>query len=71
MNKPIDALLRREMSRKEFLMTLGFGMASVMGFSTIIKLLTGKSIDSRLNHQVGSGYGSSSYGGAVKSKVVG
>jgi hypothetical protein len=65
MPKPIDALLQKEMSRKEFLMMLGFGLASVMGFSTILRLLTGKSLDR--NHAV-SGYGSSSYGGATNNR---
>jgi hypothetical protein len=66
MSKPIDALLQKEMSRKEFLATLGFGLASVMGFSTLLHLLTGKSFSSQLEHhqsEVNSGYGSSVYGG--------
>lgn len=61
MNKPIDALMQKEMSRKEFLMTVGFGMMSVMGFGTIIKLLSGKGMT--LRHSVSAGYGSSTYGG--------
>ena len=63
MAKPLDRLMQKEMSRKEFLATLGFGMASVMGFSTIIRLLTGKSADHHLGRHVGLGYGSSAYGG--------
>lgn len=63
MNKQIDTLFQKEMSRKEFLATLGFGLASVMGFSNIIHLLTGKSVDSHLRRQSGVGYGSSPYGG--------
>lgn len=63
MDKPIDVLMQKEMSRKEFLATLGLGMASVMGFSAIIRLLTGKSIDGHLKRHVSSGYGSSPYGG--------
>ena len=70
MSKPIDQLLKREMNRKEFLMTLGFGMASIMGFSTIIRLLTGKSVEHHLHRQVGSGYSSSSYGIKRESKKV-
>ncbi len=69
MNKPITTLLQREMSRKEFLMTVGFGTASVMGFSTIIKLLTGKSADGRFGHVI-SGYGSSAYGGSANPKAT-
>jgi hypothetical protein len=64
MNKPIDTLLQKEMSRKEFLATLGLGLASIMGFSTIIHLLTGKTFSSHINTHIStSGYGSSAYGG--------
>jgi hypothetical protein len=65
MAKPIDTLLQKEMSRKEFLATLGFGLASIMGFSTLIHLFTGKSFNSHLDqqNQVSHGYGSSVYGG--------
>ncbi|HVX24586.1 MAG TPA: hypothetical protein VG992_04590 [Candidatus Saccharimonadales bacterium] len=62
MNKPVTTLLQTEMTRKEFLATLGLGLASVMGLSTIIHLLTGKSFDHHLRHQE-MGYGSSAYGG--------
>ena len=63
MAKPLDTLLQREMSRKEFLATLGFGLASVMGFSSLIHLLTGKSLNSRLHGSSTTGYGASPYGG--------
>lgn len=63
MTKPINVLLQKEMSRKEFVTTLGLGMATVMGFSTIIHMLTGKSVRSRLGQKVDNGYGSSAYGG--------
>ena len=70
MTKPIDLLLQKEMSRKEFLATLGFGLASIMGFSTVVHLLTGKSFSSHLDqntqNHVSSGYGSSVYGGNKK-----
>lgn len=65
MTKPIDTLLRKEMSRKEFLATLGFGAASILGFSTIIKLLSGKSASDHLGHAA-RGYGSNTYGGTPK-----
>ena len=57
-------IMRREMSRQEFLVTLGIGAASIMGFSTIIRLLTGKSVDThlKLNQKSDLGYGSSAYG---------
>jgi hypothetical protein len=56
------ALLQKEVTRKEFIATLALGMASVMGFSTIIKLMTGKSVSERLDHKVSNGYGASAYG---------
>lgn len=65
MSKPVTALLQKEMNRKEFLATLGFGMASVMGFSTILRLFTGKSFSNHLGaNRVSLGYGSSPYGGS-------
>lgn len=65
MTKHLDTLLQKEMSRKEFLATLGFGLASVMGLSTVLHLLTGKSLNTHLGHATvgASGYGSSAYGG--------
>ena len=63
MNKQLDTLFQKEMTRKEFLATLGFGLASVMGFSSLIRMLTGKSIGSHLGHHAGLGYGSYPYGG--------
>jgi hypothetical protein len=63
MNKQIDTLLQKQMTRKEFLATLGFGAASVMGFSTVIKMLTGKSVEHHVFKTSGYGYGSSPYGG--------
>lgn len=62
MSKPIDTLLQREMTRKEFMATVALGLGSIMGFSTIIRLLTGKSLDRHFGH-AGLGYGSSAYGG--------
>jgi hypothetical protein len=66
MTKPLTTLLQKEMSRKEFLATMGFGVASVMGLSTVIQLLTGKSLQSQLGQHTGQslgGYGMSAYGG--------
>lgn len=58
MQKQVHQILQTEMSRKDFLATLGFGVASVFGLGTILRLL-GHSQQSQ-----SSGYGSSSYGGA-------
>lgn len=60
MTKPIDAIMQKDMSRKDFIVTLGFGVVSILGLSTIIQLLTGKSYSgSKVSH---SGYGASRYG---------
>lgn len=61
MNQHLNNLMQKEMTRKEFMATLGFGLASIMGFSSIIKLLTGKSFGSHT--QQNGGYGSTVYGG--------
>jgi hypothetical protein len=68
MTKPINAVLQKEMSRKEFLATLGLGVASVMGLSTIVRVLTGKSISGQLGHHQSQaiGYGGGTYGGTKK-----
>jgi hypothetical protein len=64
MTKQLNSLLQKEMSRKEFLATMGFGLASVMGLSTVLHMLTGKSLSGQLGrHQSFGGYGASSYGG--------
>lgn len=64
MQKPLDTLLQKEMSRKEFLAVMGLGVASIMGLSGIISTLTGRSLG---NHRAASsGYGSSAYGGNKK-----
>lgn len=63
MTQPLNQLMQKEMDRKEFLLTLGLGVASIFGFSTIIHLLTGKSVSGHLNKGVTGGYGFTSYGG--------
>lgn len=49
-------LLQKEVSRKEFLQTLGVGLASVFGLSALLKLAGYK------GHHASRGYGSSPYG---------
>lgn len=65
MTKQLNMLLQKEMSRGEFLVTLGFGLASVMGLSTVLHLLTGKSMSTHFGHATAqaSSYGASAYGG--------
>lgn len=57
--KQITTLMQKEMTRKEFLATMGFGVASIFGLSTVIKMLSSKSS----GHNSSMGYGSSNYGG--------
>lgn len=56
----LENIVGKEMTRKEFLTTVGFGIASLFGFSAVLKFLLHD------QHQPGgavnSGYGSSSYG---------
>jgi hypothetical protein len=65
MQKQLDTIIQREMTRKEFLATLGFGVATIFGFSTVLRLLTGKQIGTQQQH-VAAGYGSSAYGGPTR-----
>jgi hypothetical protein len=58
----INILMQKEMSRQEFLLVLGLGIASIFGFSTIIHLLTGKSVESRLHSRLRDGNEATNYG---------
>jgi len=60
MNTHLSNLMDKEVSRKEFLAMLGLAAASIFGMGTLLKLLTGKSLE---GHNALSGYGSSVYGG--------
>lgn len=60
MNKQLESLMQKEMTRKEFLAAVGFGIASILGFSSVIKFLTGKRQDGTTG--AGSAYGRSAYG---------
>ncbi len=57
----LQHLAHKEVSRKEFLSIAGLAVLSVFGFSTVIKLLTGKSLEGyrRSLHD----YGPATYGG--------
>jgi len=65
MNAHLSSLLDKEVSRKEFLGLSVMAIASVLGFGTIVKLLTGKSLGGhpQLQHLQTTGYGTSAYGG--------
>lgn len=53
----LHELAQKEMTRKEFLAILGFGIASVFGLSAILNMVHGQ-------RKTTSGYGSSTYGGS-------
>ena len=63
MNTHLSNVMGKEVSRGEFLGMVALATASVFGLDTILKLLTGKSLD---GHRVLSGYGASTYGGTNK-----
>lgn len=54
--KYLHELMQKEMTRKEFLGVVGFGIASIFGLSTILNMLGGK--PGHTSH----GYGSNTYG---------
>lgn len=58
----LNDLMQKEMTRKEFLATLGFGVASIMGFSTLLGLL-GKKNPLQQHSTNAYGYGNGAYGG--------
>lgn len=60
MNNHVNHIMNKEVTRKEFIGMSGLAVASIFGFGTVIKLVTGKSLGGK--HFL-SGYGSSSYGG--------
>lgn len=64
MVKPLEQLLERKMTRKEFLATLGLGAVTIFGFSNLINVLGGG--NNRKQSSSPMGYGSSSYGGKTK-----
>lgn len=53
------------MTRKEFLATIGFGVASLLGFSTALKLISGRENPFETNNSL-AGYGGGVYGGSRK-----
>ena len=61
----LHGLVQKEMTRKEFLATLGFGLATVFGLSTLVRLLTGKD-NNPFQQNSSVGYGGGSYGGGRK-----
>jgi len=69
MMKHLEHIMQREMTRKEFLATLGFGLISVMGVGTLVRLLLGK--DNAVQHlNSASTYGGSTYGRSRSSTLA-
>lgn len=56
----IDEVLHKNMTRQEFLATLGFGVAAIFGLGTILRFLFGKQ---HTTSNISMGYGASAYGG--------
>ena len=55
---PFKTLFQKEMTRKEFLITLGLVFATVLGLSSLIRLLTGRDIrPAALGRDRAAGYG--------------
>ena len=69
MARPLDQLMQKEMSRKEFLLTLGLGVISIFGFSRLVELFTGHSVHKNINSHVG--YDGADYGGAKQTGRLG
>jgi hypothetical protein len=55
----LEELLTKEMTRRQFLVTVGLSLVSLFGFSTIMGILTG---DSKTTQNHSSGYGARPYG---------
>lgn len=53
--------MEKEMSRKEFLATLGLGVVSILGFSSMLNFLFNKG--NQHHGHADMGYGASVYGG--------
>jgi hypothetical protein len=61
----LNPLMQKEMTRQEFMLTLGLATASVFGIGRIIELLTGHSLNKNISsHSVG--YSSGDYGGKTE-----
>jgi hypothetical protein len=68
MHKQVATVLQKDMTRKEFFMTLGYGAAAMAGVGTIMQLF-GKDITAPFKQQAtttqqntSNSYGMSSYG---------
>lgn len=62
----IKQLLHKDMSRKEFLATLGFGVATIVGLSSLLNML-GK--DNPWQSGMQQNYNSGTYGGGKRNSL--
>ena len=67
MPKPIDRLMQRDMTRKEFLSTLGLGIVAILGFGRVVEMLSGHSINKNISNRSSLGYSNGDYGGGSDS----
>jgi len=61
--RELENIMQKEMTRKEFLTTLGFGIASIFGIANILKYVMGRGNTRTGAASASYGYGSSTYGG--------
>lgn len=54
----VNDLLQKEVSRREFLTTVGYGLASLVGIAGVMRFMGHKGF----SHKASSGYGHSPYG---------
>jgi hypothetical protein len=56
-----EELLQKEMTRKQFLRSMGLGVLAICGFSALMRALSGPASSSQLSGDFG--YGDGNYGG--------
>ena len=59
---PLHRLLKQEVNRREFLVSLGLGLLSLLGLSSILHFLTGKSTSHHATSNNSLGYTQRDYG---------
>ena len=62
MQKAIDTILKKEMTRKEFLGMIGLGIISIIGISSLLKNL-GEGFSKQIGSSPSLEYGDNIYGG--------
>jgi len=60
MKDNLDDLLQQEMSRREFLSTLAYGLAAMVGVAGVLRMLGHKGFSG--SQKADHGYGASAYG---------